>query len=79
LGRAKSFGIEAELISGEEAYKKWPMIEQKDINGALWLPNDGTAVSSDCNIALANAAKENGVRIFENTEVLKINSQNKCI
>jgi glycine cleavage system aminomethyltransferase T/glycine/D-amino acid oxidase-like deaminating enzyme len=76
LGRARSFGIEAEIISGKEAYEKCPHFDPSDVNAALWLPNDGTAVSSDCTMALANAAKDNGVKIFENTRMTGYSSHN---
>ena len=72
LSRARAFNIEAEILSTEEAFGKWPYFDKKDINGALWLPNDGSAVSTDVTMALSQAAKKNGVRIFENTQVTKL-------
>jgi glycine cleavage system aminomethyltransferase T/glycine/D-amino acid oxidase-like deaminating enzyme len=76
LGRARSFGIDAEIISAKEAYEKCPHFDPTDVNAVLWLPNDGTAVSSDCTMAMATAAKENGVRIFENTRVTGYSKHN---
>ena len=79
MSRAISFGIEAEIISPEEAKKLWPLVDLKDINGALWLPGDGSAVPTDCTTALAKVARENGVKIFENTRVTGFKTQNKKI
>lgn len=76
LSRARSFNIEAEIISPEEALAKWPHFDSKDINGALWVPNDGSALSKDLTMALSQVAKKNGVRIFENTKVTKLLTTN---
>lgn len=69
LSRARAFNIEAELLSSEEALNKWPYFNTKDINGALWLPNDGSAISTDLTMALIQASKQKGVKVFENTQV----------
>lgn len=53
LARAKSFGIEAELLSPEESFKKWPYFDIKNINGGLWLPNDSSADPTSSTMALA--------------------------
>ena len=80
LTRAKAFDIEAELLSPDEALNKFPYFDKTDINGALWLPNDGSAISTDLTMALSQAAKQNGVKIFENTQVTGlIQSNNKVI
>jgi len=79
IAKAISYGIEAEIISPEEAKKMWPLLDLKDINGALWLPNDGSAVPTDCTNALAKVAKQNGVKIFENTKVTGFKKTNNVI
>jgi glycine/D-amino acid oxidase-like deaminating enzyme len=79
LGRCRSFGIDAHIISPKEAQEKWPHMNTKDVNAALWLPNDGTAVSSDCTNAMAKLSKENGAKIFENTQVTKLIVKNNKI
>lgn len=37
----RAFGIEAHLISPEEAKKKWPLLSTNGLTGALWIPHDG--------------------------------------
>jgi len=76
LSRAKAFNIDAELLSPEEAASKWPYFDKTGVDGALWLPNDGSAVSTDVTMALSQAAKKNGVRIFENTQVTGLLTSN---
>lgn len=75
LSRARSFNIEAELISPNEALSKWPYFDKENVNGALWLPNDGSAVSTDLTMALINAAKDKGLRVFEDTQVTNISTK----
>ena len=76
LTRAKAFNIEAELLSPDEALDKWPYFDKTDINGALWFPNDGSAISTDLTMALSQAAKKNGTRIYENTQVTGLKFEN---
>lgn len=71
--RAKAYGIEAHIISGAEAGKLWSdqnaEMVTEDLVGALWLPGDGTATSTDLCSSLAAGAKQRGVRIFERARV----------
>lgn len=74
--RARAYGIDAEMVSGEEAGRLWSKegVEMKtsDLHGALWLPGDGTATSTDLCASLAAGAKQRGVRIFERAAVTGI-------
>jgi len=67
--RAKAYGIEADIISPEETKRLYPYMKIDDVLGALWLPGDGSAISSDITASLAAGAKQNGVKIFEKTKV----------
>lgn len=71
--RARAYGIEAHIISGKEAGELWQKegveMVTEDLVGALWLPGDGTATSTDLCASLASGAKQKGVRIFENARV----------
>lgn len=71
--RAKAYGIEAHIISGAEAGRLWSdqnaEMVTEDLVGALWLPGDGTATSTDLCSSLAAGAKQHGVRIFERARV----------
>ena len=67
--KARAYGIEAEVISAQEAGKLWPVMETGDLAGAVWLPGDGKANPTDITQALAKGARNNGVRICEKTRV----------
>ena len=67
--KARAYGIEAEVISAQEAGKLWPVMETRDLAGAVWLPGDGKANPTDITQALAKGARNNGVRICEKTRV----------
>ncbi|CAN7764266.1 GcvT family protein [Mesorhizobium sp. LjNodule214] len=66
---AKSFGLEANMISPSEAKKLYPTLNASIIEGAVFIPGDGQTNPVDTCMALALGAKKNGVKIFENAEV----------
>ncbi|MDH3231188.1 MAG: FAD-binding oxidoreductase, partial [Alphaproteobacteria bacterium] len=72
---ARSFGLEMELLSPEEARKLWPIMEVYDVVGAAFLPTDGQANPTDITQALAKGARSRGVRIFEGTRVTGIETK----
>jgi 4-methylaminobutanoate oxidase (formaldehyde-forming) len=74
LNKAKSFGIEGEIISPSEALKLYPYLNIDDLHAALWLPGDGTAISSDLTQALAKGARQRGVQIIERCKVTGIST-----
>ncbi|MFT3732929.1 MAG: FAD-dependent oxidoreductase [Hyphomicrobium sp.] len=76
LTLVRSYGIEADLISPQEAQAKLPIMQVDDVRCALWLPNDGMANPSDVTMSMAKGARQNGVKIFERTRVLKIDVVN---
>jgi glycine/D-amino acid oxidase-like deaminating enzyme len=76
--KARSFGIESHIISPHEALDMFPYLHNDDILAALWLPGDGSAISSDVTQALARGARihsSNNVRFIENCAVLGISSE----
>lgn len=40
---AHAYGVEAGLISPEEAGRMWPIMRTDDLAGGVWLPGGGTA------------------------------------
>lgn len=66
---ARSFGLEMELISPQEAQQLWPLMRVNDVIGAAWLPTDGAASPSDVTRALAKGATARGARIIEQCPV----------
>jgi glycine cleavage system aminomethyltransferase T/glycine/D-amino acid oxidase-like deaminating enzyme len=71
-GFSKSAGLAAELISPGEAQQLFPLMSLKGVEGALWLPTDGSARAPILARALANAARERGAVFYENTRVTGI-------
>jgi 4-methylaminobutanoate oxidase (formaldehyde-forming) len=69
---AHSFGLEMHLLSPKEAQELWPLMRVDDVVGAAFLPTDGQANPADITQALAKGARQQGVKIFEDTAVLSI-------
>ncbi len=67
---AHSFGLPMHLLSAREAQALWPLMQVSDVVGAAFLPTDGQVNPSDITQSLAKGARQNGVRIFEDTGVL---------
>src|SRR6478672_5441035 len=68
----KVWGVEAHMLSPAEARAKHPLIDLKGVAGGLWIPANGQADPANVCQALAKAARQRGVRIFENTKVTGI-------
>ncbi len=69
---AELFGVEATMISADEAKERWPLIRSSDLLGAAWLPHDGKVIPKEVPLALAKGAVSRGARVFENVRVLDI-------
>jgi glycine cleavage system aminomethyltransferase T/glycine/D-amino acid oxidase-like deaminating enzyme len=72
MARAKSFGIEFEFVSPEEAGKIYPLLRTDDLAGAVWIPGDGKANPTDLTQSLARGARMRGVRIIEDAKVIAL-------
>jgi 4-methylaminobutanoate oxidase (formaldehyde-forming) len=66
---ARSFGVEAHLLSPSEAIERHPLLDARDVVGGLWTPNDGQTNPVDTTLALARGARQAGARILEGVEV----------
>lgn len=66
---AHAYGINAASVSAGEALERWPLMNNDDVLGAVWSPDDGRVSPSDVCAALAKAARYRGARIFEDTGV----------
>ena len=73
---AHAYGIRAQSISPEEAAERWPMMNSDDVIGAVWSPEDGRVSPSDVCAALVKGARAEGARIFEDTGVTGILTEN---
>ena len=60
---ARSFGLEMELLSPQEALELFPVMSPKDIVGGAFLPTDGYADPTSVTRALAKGARDGGVTI----------------
>ena len=73
---AHAYGIDAMSISAGEAKERWPLMNADDVLGAVWSPDDGRVSPSDVCAALVKAAKGLGAKIFENTGVTGVLTEN---
>lgn len=73
---AHAYGVRATSVSVEEAKERWPLMNTEDVIGAVWSPDDGRVSPSDVCAALVKAAKGLGARIFEDTGVTGILTEN---
>lgn len=72
---AKPFGIEVEAVSSTEVRARHPLVETRDIVGAVWMPQDGQADPTNIALALAKGARLRGARIFENVAVTGVTTE----
>ena len=66
---ARAAGLEAELIGPRETVERCPVLERKGLQGALWIPSDGSARAPVLARALAEGARERGASFHERTRV----------
>ncbi len=71
-GFAKGVGLAVELISAREAQRMFPLMSVAGVEGALFLPTDGSARAPILAEALANAARQHGASFYEHTVVTGI-------
>ncbi len=66
---ARSFGLDMQLLSANEAQGLWPLMTIDDVVGAAFLPSDGQANPADITRALARGARQSGAVIREGVTV----------
>jgi 4-methylaminobutanoate oxidase (formaldehyde-forming) len=69
---AEAYDLECEVISPERARELWPHLETADLEGAIWLPRDGTVNPADVTQSMARGARQRGATILERTRVTAI-------
>jgi len=62
-------GMNARLLSPAEARALWPLLDNKQMLGALYHPDDGHIAPADVTHAMAKGARDLGAKIYLNTEV----------
>jgi len=75
IARAQALrhNVEAEFISFEEARKKSPVLDTKDLKAVLWEPLKGHVDPSSATHAYAAAARKLGASIYRESPVIETN------
>ncbi|MBK9738333.1 MAG: FAD-dependent oxidoreductase [Actinobacteria bacterium] len=76
---AEAFDLECEILTPAQALDRYPILETSDLQGAIWLPADGTANPTDVTQSLAKGARMLGARVFERTRVLGITTKDGAV
>ncbi len=69
---AQAIGFEMNMLNAAEALEKFPLIENDDVVGAAFIPDDGHIDPNSLTQALAKGFRANGGRIFERTMVTEL-------
>jgi len=69
---AQLFDVNVEVLNTQQVKEKYPIMNEKDILGGIFMKGDGQADPIGVTNLLAKAAKEEGVKIFEKSPVEKI-------
>lgn len=78
-GLADLYDLEAHEIGADEVAQRWPLMNSRDVLGAIWSPEDGRVSPSDLCQSLIRGATDKGVRVFEQTAVEGILTRNNKI
>ena len=73
---AQLFNVNVEVLDKKKVKELYPVINDQDILGGVYMPEDGQADPVGVTSVLAKAAKMEGVQIFEKTPVNKILAKN---
>jgi 4-methylaminobutanoate oxidase (formaldehyde-forming) len=76
---AQLFDVNVEVLDKQQIKNLYPVINDEDILGGVYMPEDGQADPVGVTNVLAKAARMEGVQIFEKTPVTKILVKNNRI
>ena len=76
---AQLFNVNVEVLNKQKVKELYPVINDKDILGGVYMPEDGQADPVGVTNVLAKAARMEGAQIFEKTPVTKILVKNNKI
>jgi 4-methylaminobutanoate oxidase (formaldehyde-forming) len=79
LTMARSFDLEMQLLTPEEALKLFPVMSLTDVRSALFVPSDGYIDPSSVCQALAKGARDQGARVVEGERVTGFKVTNRRI
>ena len=73
---AQLYDVNVEVLNLKQIKKIYPIINEKNIIGGIFMPGDGQADPVGVTNLLAKAARKEGVKIFEKSSVSKILKKN---
>ena len=73
---ARTFGLPVEVLSPKETVNLFPLLSDRDLVGAVYMPTDGRVDASGVTFALAKGARSRGVEFLTETRVLGITIKN---
>ncbi len=73
---AQLFDVNVDVLDIKQIKKIYPIINEKNILGGIFMPGDGQADPIGVTNLLAKAARKEGVQIFQNSPVEKILKEN---
>jgi len=73
---ARTFGLPVEVLSPKETVNLFPLLSDRDLVGAVYMPTDGRVDASGVTFALAKGARSRGVEFLTETRVLDITIKN---
>ncbi|MDC0510405.1 FAD-dependent oxidoreductase [Candidatus Pelagibacter sp.] len=76
---AQLFDVNIEVLDKQQIKNLYPVINDQDILGGVYMPEDGQADPVGVTSVLAKAARMEGVQVFEKTPVTKILVKNNRI
>ena len=75
----RASGVEAHLISPDEVVERYPLLNPDGVVGGLFFPQDGRGSATDTTMSLARGATQRGVKLFENTTVTAVTTENRRV
>ena len=79
LTMAKSFGLEMQELSPQEAQALFPIMSLEDVRSAVYIPSDGYIDPAGVCQALAKGAKDKGARIIVGERVIGMTVENRRV
>ena len=73
---AQLYGVNVEVLNIDQIKKIYPIINEQNILGGIYMPEDGQADPVGVTNLLAKAARNEGVKLFEKSPVKKIIKKN---
>ena len=73
---AQLYNVNVEILNIDQIKKIYPIINEKDVLGGIFMPGDGQADPIGVTQLLAKAARKEGAKIFEKSSVTKIVKKN---